>query len=205
LTEGARPAAEFDRLANLLGALALVVGDRMQDGVGEAASGSVTQATALSALHHFLDRPSIELLRQVLGLTSSGTVRLVDRLEEAGHVARRRGSDARASLITLTPSGRRAAKRVSRARGEVLAAALATLEPSERQALEDLISRVLVGLMRGPGAVRWMCRLCDTTTCGRPVGKCPVANAAVERYGSPAAGPERERYDITVLGPPPSR
>jgi DNA-binding MarR family transcriptional regulator len=192
LTEGARPGAEFDRLANLLGALALVVGDRMQDAVGEAAAGSMTQATTLSALHHFLDRPSIDLLRQVLGLTSSGTVRLVDRLEEAGHVARRRGSDARSSVVTLTPSGRRAAKRVSHARGEALAATLATLEPSERRALEELISRVLVGLMRGPGAVRWMCRLCDTTTCGRSAGECPVANAARERYGSRAAHADRE-------------
>ena len=42
---------------------------------------------ALSALHHFLDAPSVDLLRQVLGLTSSGPVRLLDRLHAAGLAA----------------------------------------------------------------------------------------------------------------------
>ena len=49
-----------------------------------AAGQSESAAAALSALLHFLDRPSVDLLRQVLGLTSSGTVRLVDRLAESG-------------------------------------------------------------------------------------------------------------------------
>ena len=51
-------------------------------------------APALSALLHFLDRRTVDLLRQVLGLTSSGTVRLVDRMAESGYV--RRGPDRRA-------------------------------------------------------------------------------------------------------------
>jgi hypothetical protein len=41
---------------------------------------------------------------------------------------------------------------------------------------------MLVGLMRGPGAVRWMCRLCDTGSCRGAQGGCPVGNAARERY-----------------------
>jgi rubrerythrin len=48
------------------------------------------------------------------------------------------------------------------------------------------VSRVLVGLIREPGATRWTCRLCDTTACGRDVGRCPVANAARERFGTRA-------------------
>jgi hypothetical protein len=36
--------------------------------------------------------------------------------------------------------------------------------------------------MREPGAVRWMCRLCDTGVCRGAEGGCPVGNAARERY-----------------------
>jgi DNA-binding MarR family transcriptional regulator len=175
--------ADLDRCANLLGALALVVADRTVDGIQAAVGQSGTAAVALAALHHLLDRPSIDRLRQVLGLTSSGTVRLVDRLTEAGYVERQFGSDGRSSLVVLTPAGRAAAVRVCAARADVLRHALASLDAHDRRALEDLVSRMLVGLMRGPGAQRWMCRLCDTGACGRDAGRCPVANAAQERYG----------------------
>jgi len=167
-----------NRAGNLLGALSLSIADRTSDAVGDAAGQSETAAIALSALRHFLDDPSVDLLRQVLGLTSSGTVRLVDRLEEAGYVRRRPGRDGRSVSVRLTASGRRAAERVTAARGEVLDAALSVLAPDERDAFEGMLSRVLPGLIRGPGAVRWMCRLCDMEACGRDEGRCPVANAA---------------------------
>jgi hypothetical protein len=64
----------------------------------------------------------------------------------------------------------------------VLQDALSVLDPREREQFDELMSRVLTGLIRGPGAVRWMCRLCDVTACGRDGGRCPVANAARERY-----------------------
>ena len=179
-----RGAPELAHTGNLLGALALAVTDRTSAAVGGAAGQSETAAVALSALHHFLEDPSVDLLRQVLGLTPSGTVRLVDRLEDAGFVTRRPGRDGRSVSLRLTASGRRAAERVSAARAEVLQSALAGLAPRERKALDELAGRVLAGLIRGPGATRWMCRLCDTTACGRQDGKCPVANAARERYGS---------------------
>ena len=171
----------LDRTANLLGALSLVVGDRMEDAVVEPIGGSETAAVALSAMYHFLEDPSVDLLRRVLGLTPSGTVRLVDRLEEAGYLRRRPGAgrDRRAISLRLTASGRRVAKRVSDARAAVLLDALSVLSTSERKVFDALVSEVLVGLIRGPGAVRWMCRLCDTTACGRERGECPVANAAM--------------------------
>jgi DNA-binding MarR family transcriptional regulator len=179
---------ELDRTGNLLGALSLAVTDRTLAAAGGAAGQSDSAAVALSALHHFLDDPPVDLLRQVLGLTPSGTVRLVDRLQDAGYVTRRPGRDGRSVSLRLTASGRRAAGRVSAARAEVLQDALSALSPAERQALDELVSRVLVGLIRGPGATRWMCRLCATTACGRKNGRCPVANAARERYGSSARG-----------------
>jgi DNA-binding MarR family transcriptional regulator len=177
--------APLDRTANLLGVLSLTVADRTADAVSDASGQSRTAATALSALYHFLDGPSVDLLGRVLGLTPSGTVRLVDRLEQAGYAARRsRDGDARSVSVWLTASGRGAAQRVSGARATMLEDALAELPPEERQTLDRIVSRLLVGMIRGPGAIRWMCRLCDTTACGRDQGSCPVANAAKERYAT---------------------
>jgi DNA-binding MarR family transcriptional regulator len=174
---------QLDRTGNILGALSLAVTDRTADAAGDAVGLSESAATALSALYHFLDEPSVDRLRRVLGLTPSGTVRLVDRLEDAGYVARRPGRDGRSVSLRLTAAGRRAARRVSDARAEVLEEALADLAPDERDALDALISRALVRFIRGPGATRWMCRRCDMYACGRDAGRCPVANAARERYG----------------------
>jgi DNA-binding MarR family transcriptional regulator len=174
----------LDRAANVLGALSLIIADQTADAVAEAAGRSESAAAALSALRHFLDRPTIDLLRQVLGLTSSGTVRLVDRLEESGYVRREPGADGRSTSVVLTDAGHIAADRVSAARADVLQRSLAVLSDAERAALEQLSSKVLVGMMRGPGATRWMCRLCDIGICRGTEGGCPVGNAVRQRYGS---------------------
>ncbi len=172
----------LDRAANLFGALSLVIADQSADAMDEAGGASPSAAAALSALLHFLAAPSVDLLRQVLGLTSSGTVRLVDRLEQAGYVRRGPGTDGRSVSVTLTDSGRAAAERVATARAEVLERALAVLSPAERRVFEQLAGQILVGLMREPGAVRWICRLCDTGVCRGAAGGCPVGNAARGRY-----------------------
>jgi DNA-binding MarR family transcriptional regulator len=180
----------FDRGANLLGSLSLALSDRISDAISAAAEqsdrpGSETAAEALSALHHFLDGPSLDRLRTVLGLTSSGTVRLVDRLESAGYVERARGEDGRTTAVRLTDVGERVARRVSDAREAVLVDALAALSAEQREALEAVTGTILVGLMRGPGATRWNCRLCNTGVCGVETRECPVTRAAYERYAAP--------------------
>ncbi|HEY8454414.1 MAG TPA: MarR family transcriptional regulator [Actinopolymorphaceae bacterium] len=174
--------SDLRRQANVLGALALVISDRVDDAVTERSGVSSTAAVALSALYHFLDRPTIDLLRQVLGLTSSGAVRLVDRLVEAGYVERRPGEDRRSTAVTLTRKGRRVAERVAQARESVLGTALSQLSPEERDCLDALMAKLVAGFVRGPGATRWICRLCDTDACGRDHGSCPVANAAARRH-----------------------
>jgi hypothetical protein len=50
------------------------------------------------------------------------------------------------------------------------------------------MSKLLAGLIRGPGAVRWMCRLCDTGVCRGTEGGCPVGNAVRARYGVHGGG-----------------
>jgi DNA-binding MarR family transcriptional regulator len=163
-----------------------MVADQMADVTAAAVGRSDSAPAALAALYHFLDRPSVDLLRQVLGLTSSGAVRLLDRLAESGLIERGRGTDARSTVVSLTEAGRAAAVEVCGARAAVLDRALAALSPRERDEFSALAGKMLVGLMRGPGAVRWMCRLCDTGICRGTPGGCPVGNAARERYAGAA-------------------
>ncbi len=160
---------------NLLGAFGLAIADRMYRGLADAVEQGPTGAAALSALDQFLHDPTIDLLRHVLGLTPSGTVRLVDRLAEAGLVRRGHGPDRRSVAVTLTPAGRRAAQRIAESRRRVLHDALAVLTPDERRQFGALAGRVLAGLDRPSGAAGWMCRLCDLEACGRSGGHCPVA------------------------------
>lgn len=177
-----RAGQPLDRAANLLGALSLVIADRMADAMAEAGGRPESGAAMLSALLHFLDRPSVDRLRQVLGLTSSGTVRLVDRLAETGYVRRGPGADGRSVSVELTEPGREAAQAVAAARADVLGGALAALSLTERETFEQLMSKMLIGMIRAPGATRWICRLCDTGTCRGAPGGCPVGNAARQRY-----------------------
>jgi DNA-binding MarR family transcriptional regulator len=170
-----------DAGANVVGALALVLADRQSDAIGEASGQAASAATALSALHHFLERPSIEQLRQVLGLTHSGAVRLVDRLAAAGYVERAAGADARGAAVVLTDAGRAAATEVAAARADLLEGALSVLTEDERDQFVTLAGKVIGGLVRGPGATRWICRLCDTISCGNAEGRCPARQAAVRK------------------------
>jgi len=135
----------------------------------EAAGHKSAAPAALVALHEFLGGSSIDQLRQVVGLTASGAVRLVDKLAEAGLVRRGLGAET----------------------------VLAGLSSDERDALTPLLERLLEQLTAARLAEReeartpaggWLCRLCDFSACRRKMGACPVANAAQPTSGSPGDG-----------------
>ena len=162
----------MDGAANLLGAAALALSDRQAAAVVRVA-GDASSAAALNALNELLDAPSIDLLRQVLGLTHSGTVRLLDRLEDQELVLRGAGPDGRTASVHLTRKGRAAARRVSAARAAVLDEALAPFDARQRAALGQALGELLSNVVRTSGAGPWACRLCDTTACGE---QCPMAD-----------------------------
>lgn len=172
----------LDRQANLLGALALVITDQTGQATVAAAGQSVSAAAALSALHHFLDRPTLDQLRKVLGLTPSGAVRLVDRLADAGLVTRGTGHDGRSRSVVLTEAGTRVAQQITAARAALLSSALEEMSPAERQTLHTLMSRIMTNIVRRKDGGAWICRLCDLDACGRASGHCPAANAAAAKY-----------------------
>ena len=99
------------RLSNLLGAWALAVSDRVGAAAAAAAGRGGQAPAALVALHQFAGGSTIEELRQVLGLSHSAAVRLIDSLVADGHVARHQAADDRRSVaLILTASGRTTAR-----------------------------------------------------------------------------------------------
>lgn len=187
---GADPA--IARLSNLLGAWALAISDRMAGAV-EASAGRGSQApAALVALDQFADGSTIEELRQVLGLSHSAAVRLIDSLVADGHVRREPAAqDRRSVALTLTASGRTTARRISAARQRAIETTLEGLTNAELRALTRLAERLTADVAslrlgeRREGTTPtggWLCRLCDFQACGRPEGRCPAATSAAAHH-----------------------
>jgi DNA-binding MarR family transcriptional regulator len=166
----------MDHDLNVIGALVVVLGDRIRDATEEASGMGGALPAALSALHEWAGGRTIETLAGGLRLSHSRTVRVVDRLEEQG-LARRAPdpADGRGVLVHLTPAGRRAGRAVLDARAAALEAALGGDERRELARLaEPLLARATAS-RRAAGAI---CRLCDAHACGHYDGRCPVTRAA---------------------------
>jgi len=175
-----------DRTANVLGALAGTVTDQataaMLAAAGLPARGSSSALAAVSAIAEFLGTPTVEQIRRVLGLTPSGAVRLIDRLEGDGLVVRGPGTDGRSRAISLTDRGSAAAAALARARLGFLATMLDGLDADDMDALHGLLGRLMRNAVNTKSGGAWICRMCDLTACGRAQGKCPAATAALDRY-----------------------
>ncbi len=130
----------------MLGAVALALADDLRDAGRAVAPHGPSGPAALVALDTDLGGCTIEALRKALGLTHSGTVRLVDRLVGAGLVERRIGPDTRSVALHLTPPGRRAARQVATAHNSALERAMTGLTPPQRAQLGALLERVAAEL-----------------------------------------------------------
>jgi hypothetical protein len=80
-------------IANLLGALSLAVMDRIEQGARDIIGRAGETPAALIVIGY--GRITNDKLRRILGLSHSGTVRLVDRLVSDRLVERRPGKDGR--------------------------------------------------------------------------------------------------------------
>jgi MarR family transcriptional regulator, negative regulator of the multidrug operon emrRAB len=166
----------YHRPANLLGALALVVCERL--GGATAGPGDrlpASEPAALVTLAHY-PHQSIDVLARTLGLTHSGAVRLVDRLEAASLVRRTSAGHGRTLALRLTGKGTRAARQVLDRRQATLERVLANLDPEEVARLEGIAERLLAALTTDRQSAHHICRLCDEGICVRGAA-CPVDQA----------------------------
>lgn len=175
------------RLANLLGTVATELADRVHAATVEAAQLDGSAPAALVALLDFSPDGSVHALSQIVGLTHSGGVRLVNRLVGAGFVERGPGSDARSITVGLTRQGRSVAHQVRDQRSAAIRNAMADLSDQQRDGLlqtcevlittftQDRLAQRAAGERPAAGA---LCRMCDFDACGRRRGRCPAARTA---------------------------
>jgi len=160
------------RVENLLGAQSLAVADRLR-AVGAGLGLSASEQGALVTVFAHPDRP-VSWLGDVLGLTSSGVTRLVDRLVEDGLMTRTAADDARQRRLRLTAAGVRRAQALNGARQEVLEAVIEPLTRQERADLERLLERLVGGLHAELMPTMHTCRLCDREACRSGGRACPL-------------------------------
>ena len=161
------------RLENLLGAQALALSDRLHAAGTDRVSSSESECAALVTLLAHPDR-SVSWLGGVLGLSSSGVTRLVDRLVQSGWVTRTPGADARSRHLRLTRVGRNRAMDVLAARRTAMAEALEPLSGKDRRELERLLDVVVGRLAETRLPALQVCRLCDREACASNGRDCPL-------------------------------
>lgn len=171
-----------ETVVNVVGAFVQAVSDAVGESVAEDLDESWSSVAALVHLCKYPDE-TIDALRKPLALSHPGCVRLVDRLEERGLIARGDGRDRRTRSLRATPGGRAAARKVLRKRRLALERLLAKLSASERQRLGELTGKVLAGLVRDESQALSICRVCDYDVC--PDAACPVARGLSEASRHP--------------------
>jgi DNA-binding MarR family transcriptional regulator len=168
---------QAERLANTFAALAVTISDRVQLRIFERFELGPSAAAALVILGR---RPQyIESLSRQVALSHSATVRLVDRLEDAGLARRGPGSDARRVGLRLTAAGRRRADAILAERAQVVSELLESLGAADRRALAEVVELLLEELAEDWTEGMHMCRLCDIPFCEQKA-PCPVALGAEE-------------------------
>lgn len=167
----------IDRTANLVGALALSIVDRMQRAVFDGAALHGETVAALIAIGHSPGM-TIGQLGTVLARSHPGTVRIVDRLAAARLVERRTSSsDRRSVTLFLTPEGLTDRTAVLARRQSALREIVQLVESDDLLALEQVSETILRALPDDAASALAICRYCDERRCRQ----CPM-----EPFGLPS-------------------
>lgn len=161
-------------LANILGAAALLLVDRMQSALAAEEHVGLSYASGLLSIQSF-EGCSIDQLSRSLAISHSGTVRLVDQLEEDRLV--RRSRQGRTVALHLTARGRRAAERMADVRLAAVWGVLEELESNERRTVEPVLRSLLGQQTESFNDLLHTCRACSIEACQASGKRCPVAGA----------------------------
>ena len=162
--------SETQRTANLLGAAVLGLHDELKQTVETRSGRSGEAPAALNALGH---QPGLsnDALSQLLGLTHTGTVRLVDRLAADGLVERRPAArDKRGVALYLTAAGKTVRREILADREAALVPLVSRLSVREQKTLASLLGKLLTAASRDDTHKLRICRLCDSGVCKA----CPI-------------------------------
>ncbi|MGH2874511.1 MAG: MarR family winged helix-turn-helix transcriptional regulator [Solirubrobacteraceae bacterium] len=156
--------------ADWVGVLANAVDAKAAEAVGGIGGSEVG---ALSTCLSF-GEVGVGELGEVLGLTGSGAVRLVDRLEHDGLILRQ-ARQGRSVSVRLSARGRRRAEQLRQRRLAAIEQLLGSLSAGERDQLTGLLDKLLHNAGLDAGTARTVCRFCDHRRCDRDI--CPVGRS----------------------------
>jgi DNA-binding MarR family transcriptional regulator len=156
--------------SNALSALLLEIEDASELAVRRVADLSPRELAGLVLVRN-RSGCSVSWLHQRLGLTQSGAVRMVDRLEGLGLVGRARQPGRREVSLTVTPEGEAAVQRGVEARSLAIEDLLSGLSADDRETFLGLAERALAVQTRSRDEGDEVCRLCDWRRC---TPDCPV-------------------------------
>lgn len=171
------------RAANLLGAVALALMDRVERRTRRHPNETSSATAALNVIGS-AEGCSNTALSQALGLSHTTTVRLVDKLEASGLVTSTTGADRRFVSLALTPSGRDRAQALVAARSRLLDEALAVLPAADIGHLARIAETLLASFVATGDDGDHICRLCDEAAC--PEERCPVHRRTVALHSDDA-------------------
>jgi MarR family transcriptional repressor of emrRAB len=170
--QGRKTEGGSQHTANILGALSLLIQDRVERAWQSTLDLSPMAAAALVQIDNE-PGSSIEQVASRIGLTHSATVRVIDKLAERGLVEKDRArKDARAQSLKLGKAGKRVTQQLHAARNQVTDDLLAGLDPAQRKALEGAISAILYRSVEPGREADVTCRVCDDRRCSPDI--CPI-------------------------------
>jgi DNA-binding MarR family transcriptional regulator len=164
------------RTANLLGALACEIAERLAQMLKDHPNASDSTAAALNVIG-FYEGCSNNALSRALKLSHTTTVRLIDKLAAQELVERRPGTDRRSVSLFLTRRGREQARAVIRDRCVALGQIVDVLSERQRDQFDKLAEILLRSLTTSAEEASHICRLCDDAAC--PPDDCPVHQEAL--------------------------
>ena len=164
---------------NAVSALLLQIGDATDAAILDAVGLSARELAALVLVSNRAGC-TVSWLHGRLGLTQSGAVRLLDRLEDLGMVRRVRTAGRREIALGVTTRGKRVVTRGTAARARVIDTQLGALSPADREAFMALAARALAGQDRTRDEGDEACRLCNWPAC---TPDCPMEQAIHSSVG----------------------
>ena len=166
------PEQRLSLLANRLGALSTALSDMISQSGPEDLPPSGPDMAALNTVALW-PGTRIDELATIIGLSHSGTVRLVDRLVGKGFVERRpHPDDQRATALHATERGMAVMNGFQSHRLARLEDLVQTLPPRQQDRLAEAIEDLLRLLAYDVPAANRICRYCDERICSPDI--CPT-------------------------------
>jgi DNA-binding MarR family transcriptional regulator len=165
------------RTANLLGALAGEVANRLDRQLKSHPDQTNSSAAALNIIAYYEGCTNARLAR-ALHLSHTAAVRLVDKLEVEGLVESRDADDGRAVALYLAVAGKAQAWTILEGRCVTLSGLIDVLSGKEQDQFARCLEKILCCLTETRDHADYIFRLCDDIAC--PPEQCAVHLAAIQ-------------------------